>query len=32
VPGTRAASLEEFVKALRDGFAAEGPSLIQVDL
>jgi acetolactate synthase I/II/III large subunit len=32
VPGTRAGSLEEFVAALRAGFAGTGPSLIQVDL
>jgi acetolactate synthase-1/2/3 large subunit len=32
VPGTRASSLEEFARALRNGFASAGPSLIQVDL
>jgi len=32
VPGRRVASLEEFVTALRQGFAAAGPSLIQIDL
>jgi acetolactate synthase I/II/III large subunit len=30
VPGTRAASMEEFGKALREGFAGEGPRLIEV--
>jgi acetolactate synthase-1/2/3 large subunit len=30
VPATRPASLDAFVKALRDGFASEGPSLIEV--
>ena len=30
VPGTRAGSLDEFVKALRKGFEGEGPSLIEV--
>ena len=32
VRGMRAGSLEQFAGALRDGFAGEGPSLIQVDL
>jgi len=32
VPGTRVSSLEAFTKALRDGFAGEGPTLIQVDV
>jgi acetolactate synthase-1/2/3 large subunit len=32
VPGKRAASLEEFTQALRNGFASAGPTLIQVDL
>jgi acetolactate synthase I/II/III large subunit len=32
VPGTRANSLEAFVKALRDGFESEGPLLIEVPL
>jgi acetolactate synthase-1/2/3 large subunit len=32
VPGRRVGSLEEFVTALRAGFAVAGPSLIQVDL
>jgi acetolactate synthase I/II/III large subunit len=32
VPGTRITSLEEFAKALRDGFASQGPSLIEVPL
>jgi acetolactate synthase-1/2/3 large subunit len=32
VPGTRVTSLEAFGKALRDGFATAGPTLIQVDL
>lgn len=32
VPGTRVSSLEAFTKALRDGFASGGPSLIQVDV
>jgi acetolactate synthase-1/2/3 large subunit len=32
VPGTRVSSLEEFVKALREGFESEGPSLIEVPL
>jgi len=30
VPGSRANSLDEFVKALRHGFESEGPSLIEV--
>jgi acetolactate synthase-1/2/3 large subunit len=30
VPGTRAVSLEGFAKALREGFEADGPSLIEV--
>jgi acetolactate synthase-1/2/3 large subunit len=32
VPGTRVASLDSFAKALRDGFASQGPSLIEVPL
>lgn len=32
VPATRATSIEEFTNALRRGFEAEGPSLIQVPL
>jgi acetolactate synthase-1/2/3 large subunit len=32
VPATQATSLEEFARALRNGFASAGPSLIQVDL
>jgi acetolactate synthase I/II/III large subunit len=32
VSGTRVNSLDEFGKALRDGFAAEGPTLIEVPL
>ena len=32
VSGTRVNSLDEFSKALRDGFAAEGPTLIEVPL
>jgi acetolactate synthase I/II/III large subunit len=32
VPGTRVASLGEFGKALRAGFACEGPTLIEVPL
>ena len=32
VPGTRATSLDTFAKALRDGFASQGPSLIEVPL
>jgi acetolactate synthase I/II/III large subunit len=32
VPGTRVASLEELGKALREGFAGEGPRLIEVSL
>jgi acetolactate synthase-1/2/3 large subunit len=32
VPGTRAATLDTFVQALRAGFQAEGPSLIEVKL
>jgi acetolactate synthase-1/2/3 large subunit len=32
VPGTRAASIEEFAEALREGFTSEGPSLIEVRL
>ncbi|MBV9574152.1 MAG: benzoylformate decarboxylase, partial [Acidobacteriales bacterium] len=32
VPATRATTLEGFEKALRDGFEAEGPSLIEVPL
>jgi acetolactate synthase-1/2/3 large subunit len=32
VPGARVASLEAFGKALRDGFATAGPTLIQVEL
>jgi acetolactate synthase-1/2/3 large subunit len=32
VPGTRAASIEEFGKALREGFESEGPMLIEVGL
>jgi len=32
VPGTRVNSLDEFAKALRDGFASERPALIEVPL
>jgi acetolactate synthase-1/2/3 large subunit len=32
VPGTRVASMEEFGKALREGFAGEGPRLVEVRL
>ncbi len=32
VPGTRVTSLEGFAKALQEGFASEGPSLIEVPL
>jgi acetolactate synthase I/II/III large subunit len=32
VPGIRVNSLDRFAKALRDGFMAEGPSLIEVPL
>jgi acetolactate synthase-1/2/3 large subunit len=32
VPGTRVTSLEGFAKALREGFASEGPTLIEVPL
>jgi len=32
VPGARVNSLDEFAKALRDGFASEGPALIEVPL
>jgi len=32
VPGTRVTSLDAFGKALRDGFEAEGPTLIEVPL
>lgn len=32
VPGTRAATLDTFVQALRAGFQAEGPSLIEVGI
>ena len=32
VPGTRVSSLAEFAKALRHGFADEGPTLIEVPL
>ena len=32
VPGTRVSSLEGFAKALRDGFASDGPTLIEVPL
>ncbi len=32
VPGRRVTSLDEFAKALRDGFAIEGPTLIEVPL
>src|ERR1700690_2092349 len=32
VPGKRVSSLDEFGAALRDGFASEGPSLIEVPL
>jgi len=32
VPGTRVRSLEAFVKALREGFTSEGPTLIEVGL
>jgi acetolactate synthase-1/2/3 large subunit len=32
VPGTRVTSLSEFAKALRAGFASQGPTLIEVPL
>jgi len=32
VPATRVTSLSEFAKALREGFASEGPTLIEVPL
>ena len=32
VPGTRVTSLDGFAKALREGFASEGPTLIEVPL
>jgi acetolactate synthase-1/2/3 large subunit len=32
VPGNRVTSLDGFVKALREGFASEGPTLIEVSL
>jgi len=32
VPGTRVDSLDGFAKALREGFASEGPTLIEVPL
>jgi acetolactate synthase-1/2/3 large subunit len=32
VPARRVASLDDFAKALREGFASEGPSLIEVPL
>ncbi len=32
VPGTRVASMEEFGKALREGFAGDGPKLIEAKL
>jgi acetolactate synthase-1/2/3 large subunit len=32
VPGTRVASMEEFGKALRKGFAGDGPTLIEAEL
>jgi thiamine pyrophosphate-dependent acetolactate synthase large subunit-like protein len=32
VPGTRVTSLDGFGKALRAGFEAEGPTLIEVPL
>ena len=32
VPGTRVTSLDAFGKALKEGFASEGPSLIEVPL
>ncbi len=32
VPGRRVTSLDEFAKALREGFASEGPTLIEVPL
>jgi acetolactate synthase-1/2/3 large subunit len=32
VPGSRVGSLEAFAKALRDGFASDGPTLIEVPL
>ncbi|MGA7378837.1 MAG: thiamine pyrophosphate-dependent enzyme, partial [Candidatus Sulfotelmatobacter sp.] len=32
VPGVRVASLEDFAKALQEGFESEGPSLIEVPL
>jgi acetolactate synthase-1/2/3 large subunit len=32
VPGTRVRSLEAFLKALREGFMSEGPTLIEVGL
>jgi acetolactate synthase-1/2/3 large subunit len=32
VPATRVDSLDGFAKALREGFASEGPTLIEVPL
>jgi thiamine pyrophosphate-dependent acetolactate synthase large subunit-like protein len=32
VPGTRVTSLDKFAKALGEGFASEGPMLIEVRL
>jgi thiamine pyrophosphate-dependent acetolactate synthase large subunit-like protein len=32
VPGTRVTTLDAFAKALREGFASGGPSLIEVPL
>jgi thiamine pyrophosphate-dependent acetolactate synthase large subunit-like protein len=32
VPGSRVGSLEAFAKSLRDGFASDGPTLIEVPL
>ena len=32
VPGSRATSLDEFAKAMREGFETEGPALIEVPL
>jgi acetolactate synthase-1/2/3 large subunit len=32
VPGARVTSIKEFVRALREGFESDGPSLIEVPL
>jgi acetolactate synthase-1/2/3 large subunit len=32
IPGSRAPSIDSFAGALREGFASDGPMLIQVDL